>query len=392
MKIKKENSVKRAVARIIENVKKQGDRALEFYIRKFDGVRFKPSEFSVPKAEWKKSLHKISPQVRNALGLAKKRIELFHREELKRLAKNWSVNLGGIQAGQIANPISSVGLYVPGGRFTYPSTVLMTVIPAKIAGVKKVVMVTPPKHICNELLSAAWICGVDACFAVGGPHAIAALAFGTQTIPKVNKIVGPGNQYVNEAKRQLFGQAGIEALAGPSEVAVWADRYSDPQKVTLNLLAQAEHDDEAKAFLLTQNPSLVAEVRKRIPAKFTKQVKVIVRKKESEIISCINAIAPEHLLLAIKKPERALKKIQNAGAIFLGLNTPVALGDYVAGPSHVLPTGKSAVFSSGLSVKDFLKWSSVIENRTQGRDKNREAAKTLAETEGFYYHSLSLNP
>lgn len=384
------NTIAIKVAEIIETVRKNGDRALELFGKKFDKVTLRAREFSISQEKMKISFDRIPNQIRSALIIAQKRIERFHREELKRIKKSWSVNIDGIEVGQKLSPISSIGAYVPGGRFSYPSTVLMTCIPARVAGVKQIVIVTPPKGINDEILAAAYLSKVDQCFTVGGPAAISALAFGTETIPKVEKIVGPGNQYVTEAKRQLFGQVGIDGLAGPSEIVVWADSSAKLSKVLVNLMAQAEHDPESKSVLISKEIKVLNYIRKNIPQPFLKQTKFVLKKSERQIIDSINEIAPEHLYLAISNPQKVLPRIENAGAIFLGEDTPVPLGDYVAGPSHVLPTGRTAKFSSGLSVKDFLKSSSVIRNKSKNAYKIFDAAKQIAEIEGLRYHALSL--
>ena len=392
-----QNLVKKRVSRILDEVAKKGDRALELFLRKYDGVSISARKFEVPGKRLADAFKNLEPRVKKSLETAKKSIEFFHKQELRRINMDWRVDFKGLSVGQKAYPMASAGVYIPGGRFAYPSTVLMTVVPAKVAGVREIVMVTPPNNMIDEVLAAAYIAGVDRCFSVGGPAAIAALAYGTKTIPKVHIIVGPGNVYVTEAKRQVFGVAGIDGLAGPSEVVVWADAAADMNKVALNLLAQAEHDPRAVSFLLVAGKSIadgimgkVNECLKERPVGFKPCVKVEILKPERNIIGRINEIAPEHLYLAIKNPERVLPKITCAGAVFLGVNTPVPLGDYSAGPSHVLPTGASARFSSGLSVKDFLRWSSIIKNRTVKSSVLFDAAKTIAGVEGLHYHGKAL--
>lgn len=385
MKISEEISI------ILNKVQKDGDQALEFYTRKYDKIDLPARKFLVPKTELKEALKRISPNFLSALKVAKYRIEQFHKAELNGIKKKWTIRLDSTIVGQIANPIHKVGLYIPGGRTCYPSTVLMTAIPAKVAGVKEIIMVTPYKNLKDEILAAARLCGVDQIFSIGGPQAIAALAYGTKTIPKVDKIVGPGNCYVTEAKRQVFGTVGIDGLAGPSEIAVWADSDSDIFKVALNLLAQAEHDPLSRSFLITKDKTTLRKILKNIPKEFKNQIHAECFKTDQAVINKINEIAPEHLYLALKNPGQFFPFIKNAGAIFLGENSPVALGDYIAGPSHVLPTGKTARFNSGLSVKDFLKWSSTIENRSAHNKKLFQAAKILAELEKLRYHSLSLS-
>ena len=387
------NSVKNLeeqVRQILLQVQKKGDVALSFFIKKFDGLNLSSQQFEISQAEMRKAFYRISSETREALEYAAKRIQFFHQQEFKNIKKVWSADYEGISIGQRALPLESAGVYVPGGRYPYPSTVLMTTLPAKVAGVKNIVMVTPPKNLKDEILAAAYIAGVDRCFQVGGPSAIAALALGTRTIPKVNKIVGPGNQFVTEAKRQVFGRVGIDGLAGPSEVVVWADSSADENCILTNLLAQAEHDPQSTSVFFSQDKNLLQSVKKNTPPEFLLQMNFVYLKSEMEIVQQINEIAPEHLYLALKNYNSAFAKIKNAGAIFLGQNTPVPLGDYSAGPSHVLPTGKSAQFNSGLSVKDFLKWSSTIEVKTKNSVKAFHSAIQIAEVEGLKHHCSAL--
>ncbi len=380
----------KAVEKIIARVAKEGDAALAFYSEKFDKTPLKPSEFFLGKREIEAGFRRTSAEIRKALQTAKTRIEKFHKEEYKRLNLNWTVDLGGILAGQTARPIEKAALYVPGGRFCYPSTVLMTALPAKAAGVDEIILASPKKNLKDEVLAAAFVAGVDRILCLGGPWAIAALALGTKTVPKVDKIVGPGNQFVTEAKRQVYGLVGIDGLAGPSEIAVWADAKSDVSKVALNLLAQAEHDPDSQSFLLAREKITLANIRKAIPQEFLKQIAFIHLSSEESIAKKINEIAPEHLYLALSNPKRVLKLIRNAGAIFIGQDAPVPLGDYSAGPSHVLPTGSSARFGSGLSVKDFLKWSSTIERKPGKGNDAMQAAQVIADVEGLRFHAQAL--
>lgn len=384
--------IEKEIEAILQKVRKEGDRALEFYSRKFDGIKISAKDFFVPAGEIRRGFERVPAPLRDALGLAKKRIELFHKAELRRINQDWFIEEDGVRVGQVARPMESVGIYAPGGRFCYPSTVLMAAIPAKVAGVKDILLATPGKNLGDEILAAAWLAGVTKVLRVGGPWAIAAMAFGTKTVGRADKIVGPGNQYVTEAKRQIFGTAGIDGLAGPSEIAVWADSKADPEIVAQNLMAQAEHDPQAKNFLLTTRKKTSGEIEKRIAKEFLAQMDIHVMQNDKQVIDKINEIAPEHLFLAIRNPRKVLPGIRNAGAIFLGENTPVALGDYAAGPSHVLPTGKSARFASGLSVKDFLKWSSVTETLSSRSEKIFNAARTIAASEGLHHHATSLSP
>jgi histidinol dehydrogenase len=298
---------------------------------------------------------------------------------------------GSVRVGQLVRPVDSVGLYIPGGRFPYPSTVLMTVIPARIAGVKRIVMASPPKNLTPEVLTAASVAGCHVVYRMGGAGAIAALAYGTKTIEKVDFIAGPGNQYVTEAKRQVFGQVGIDSLAGPSEVVVIADRTTPAEYVELDLQAQAEHDPEARALLLSTDRRLIQRVGKNLSQDIKKRITLRYVSSLSKAIEEANLIAPEHLELLFRGAERYLSQIRHAGAIFLGPATPAALGDYVAGPSHVLPTNRAARFSSGLSVATFLKRSSVIGFQARAQEKARwEAALVMGQTEGMEYHADSL--
>ncbi len=378
------------VTRIIKAVEQDRDMALVRFTRKFDGVNLTPRQFTVTPDEMRKSYKRIPKELRSALLTAKERIERFHRAELSSMTESWSVETGGIRAGQKCSAILRAGIYVPGGRFCYPSTVLMACIPAKIAGVKEIIIATPPKNARDEILAAAHICGVTRLYRIGGPAAIAALAIGTRTVPKVDIIAGPGNAYVTEAKRQVFGKVGIDSLAGPSEVAIWADAKCNLSRVVANLCAQAEHGPDSRAYLLSSSERVIAEARRELPKQFKSQVTFLRFKSEREIPGKLNEIAPEHLLLAVKSARKRARKICNAGAIFIGDKTPVALGDYSAGPSHVLPTGGAARFASAVSVKTFMKWSSVIENVSKKAGPAFSSAKTLSRAEGLYRHALSL--
>lgn len=384
------NALAKSVGKIISRVIKEGDRALSAYSRRFDGAPLRPSDFFAGRPRMAEGYRRCPTDVLWALKTAMRRIEKFHKEESKRIVRDWSVTIDGVRVGQTARPVARAALYAPGGRTCYPSTVLMTAIPAKIAGVDEIILATPMKNLKDEVLAAAYLSGVNRILCLGGPWAIAAMAYGTKTVPKVDKIVGPGNEYVTEAKRQVYGAAGIEGLAGPSEIAVWADAKSDPEKAAMNLAAQAEHDPKSRGYLLTKNRRIGEEIRRMVPAQFLRQVEFIVLASDSAIARKINEIAPEHLYLALAKPARVLKFIRNAGAIFMGEASSVPLGDYSAGPSHVLPTGSSARFGSGLSVKDFLKWSSVIERtRAKGIHAVR-AAGILARAEGLSFHARAL--
>jgi histidinol dehydrogenase len=286
--------------------------------------------------------------------------------------------------------VDSAGLYVPGGRFAYPSTVLMTAIPAKVAGVRRIVIATPPRHLTDAVLAAASLAGVREIYQLGGVAAVGALAFGTRTVPRVDLIVGPGGAWVTEAKRQVFGEAGIDLLAGPSEIVLLADRSVPARYVASDMMAQAEHDPLARATLVSPDASVLRAVRGEVEPRFRAQCRFEKVRDWARAAARANALAPEHLSLMVRRPKALLPLIRNAGAIFAGAWSPVAAGDYWAGPSHVLPTGGSARFSSGLSVQTFLKRSSLIEvSRAAIRRKARSIA-ALAESEGLVRHAASL--
>ena len=361
------SSVSAAVSAIIENVKKRGDDALREYSLTFDKVALTALE--VTQEEIGEALALTDPDFIRILKLAADNIRHFHEKQLK---NSFIINdRPGVVMGQKVLPIENVGLYVPGGTAAYPSTVLMDSIPAKIAGCRQLVMVTPPQRdgkVNPAILSAASIAGVDRVFRIGGAQAIAALAFGTESVPRVDKIVGPGNAYVAEAKKQVFGRVAIDMIAGPSEVLVVSDAGSDPAHVAADMLAQAEHDPMATAVLVTDSRPFAKTVAERIEeqlntlerkdiarASIENNGKIIVAEDLWQAIDIANEIAPEHLELSVEHPFDYLDSIRHAGSIFLGRNTPEALGDYMAGPNHTLPTLGTARFYSPLSVDDFVK-------------------------------------
>lgn len=307
------------------------------------------------------------------------------------MSKSWTSTRGSVKIGQLMRPVDSVGLYIPGGRFPYPSTVLMTAIPARVAGVKRVVMASPAKNLTPEVLAAASLAGCDEIYRVGGPGVIAALAYGTSRIRKVDFIVGPGNQYVTEAKRQVFGDVGIDSLAGPSEVVILADKDTPVDYVLYDLQAQAEHDPEARSLLIATDQALIRSVKAKLSKELRARVECRYVPTLARALEVANDVAPEHLELLVKNAERCLPHIRHASAIFLGRATPAALGDYVAGPSHVLPTHRAARFSSGLSVATFIKRSSVIGYSAKtGERQDWEAALVMGQTEGMDNHANSL--
>jgi histidinol dehydrogenase len=388
---------------IIEDVRKRGDAALVDYTAKFDRLKLKPAGLAFSAEEFAAAEKAVKPEQRAALVLARDRIDAFHRRQLP--GDERYTDALGVELGARWTAIEAVGLYVPGGTAAYPSSVLMNAVPAKVAGVERVVMVVPtPDGVVNPLvLVAARLAGVDEVYRVGGAQAVAALAYGTDTIRPVAKIVGPGNAYVAAAKRLVFGTVGIDMIAGPSEVLVVADAENDPDWLAADLLAQAEHDPAAQAILLTDSTALAD----RVAAAVDRQLKTLPRGETAaaswrdhgailtvpslpDAFDIVNRIAPEHLELAVAEPEALLPKVRNAGAVFLGRYTPEVIGDYVGGPNHVLPTARSARFSSGLSVADFVKRTSILK---LGADQLRAlgpAAITLAEAEGLGAHARSV--
>ena len=382
-------SVEDVVADIIANVRKSGDKALYEYTARFD--RAELSSLQVTKEETEEALSLVEPRFMDILERAAANIRKFHEAQVRR---SFIINdTDGVVIGQKIIPVDRAGLYVPGGTAAYPSTVLMDAIPAKIAGVREVVMVTPPSSdgkVNPAILAAASAAGVDRIFKVGGAQAIAALAYGTESIPKVDKIVGPGNAFVAEAKKQVFGTVSIDMIAGPSEILVVADGKSDPRYVAADLLSQAEHDKNASAVLVTDSAELAEavsrELERQIPeldraeiarASIDNNGKIIVADNLNVVIDIANEIAPEHLELCVDNPFDWLDKIRHAGSIFMGRNCPEALGDYFAGPNHTLPTSGTARFSSPLSVDDFVK-------KTQYTYYTAEALKKVADDVAFF--------
>ena len=385
------NSVAAVVSGIIDQVRRNGDKALCGFAKKFDRVSMKPKDLLVSSRELTAARNKVSPAFLKAIQECGRRIERFAVAEKKRLGVSWLEKQDGIQVGQLIRPVDSVGLYIPGGRFPYPSTVLMTAIPARVAGVQRIVMASPPKNLTPEVLAAASYAGIETIYRIGGAGAIAALGLGTETVRKVDLIVGPGNQYVTEAKRQIYGRSGIDSLAGPSEVVIIADASTPVDFIQTDLLAQAEHDPGARAVLLFTDRKLLAAVSGKLDRRIASRVQLRYVSSIDKALEQANEIAPEHLELLIKNAKRYLPRIRHAGAIFLGPATPAALGDYVAGPSHVLPTSGAAKFSSGLSVATFMKRSSVIGFQARPSERPQwEAALTMAQTEGMEYHDRSL--
>ncbi|MBI4667544.1 MAG: histidinol dehydrogenase [Nitrospinae bacterium] len=387
------------VSAIIAEVRRRGDAALVAFSKRFDGSNVTPTSLRVLEKEMGNATRVANPAVVKALNAAAKRIKSFHQKQVE---KSWSVNEKGCVTGQVITPLESVGVYVPGGKACYPSSVLMNVIPARIAGVKRVVMVTPaPRGYLNpHVLVAAGIAGVDEVWKIGGAQAVAALAYGTKSIKPVDKIVGPGNAYVAEAKRQVFGKVDIDMIAGPSEILALADDTANPVLVAADLLSQAEHDENAYPILVTTSEKLAKTVdnelkkqaarldRSAIIAKcLASNCYAFVAKNLNEAFEISNRIAPEHFELLIKDAEKHAGKVKNAGAIFVGPWTPEALGDYMAGPNHVLPTGGAARFQSPLGVYDFVKRTSLLNFTRKGFEALARDVVALAEEEGLGAHA-----
>lgn len=395
------NNVLDIVSEILNNVKNNKDKAVCEYSEKFDGVLLK--DFKVSKEEIKESYNSLDDELLTALKNAASNIEKFHK---KQIPEEWNMEVTpGVVAGQIIRPINSVGCYIPGGRAAYPSSILMTVIPAKIAGVKKVVCVTPPQKdgsVLDAILVAADIAGADEIYKIGGAQAIAALAYGTESVPKVEKIVGPGNIFVTAAKKLVYGQVDIEFPAGPSEVLILADNTANPEFLATDILAQSEHDPNASCFLVTDSRDLavktdefvkklseVAPRREIINQSLSKSGKIIITDNFKQAIDVTNEYAPEHLIICTKDDDETLSHINNAGSIFLGAYSPVAAGDYGSGTNHVLPTGGGAKMYSGLSSEDFIKKPTVQRLTKQGLKELSKTSVPIAEYEGFYEHANS---
>lgn len=369
------------VRRIVQDVKEEGDKALIRYTRRFDGVKLTPKDLRVSAGEINAAYQNIDTDfiasLKNIIG----NMEKFHKRQLP---KQWKIrHEDGVELGEMFRPIESVGIYVPAGTAPLVSSVYMSVLPARIAGVKRIVLVTPPRRFGSvdpHILAVANLLKVDEVYKVGGAQAIAALAFGTETVPKVDKIAGPGNDYVTEAKRQVFGYSDIDMLAGPSEVVILANQFSDKDYVIQDLMAQAEHL-KGLAVLVTTSKKFAKAIKKDMDKGY-----IVLAKNLEKAAEAINRIAPEHLEILIKRPHRILKLINNAGAIFIGPYSPVCLGDYVAGPSHVLPTGGTARFFSGLGVRSFLKSTHIVSYSKKALEKEKTAIEKMTKIEGLTKH------
>jgi histidinol dehydrogenase len=394
-------AAEKPVRAILDAVERGGDKAVLRFTKRFDNVSLAPTQLKVSPEEIKESYYKIRKEEGDSLRFAAQRIMAFHERQR---TKTWMYQDGAATLGQVVTPLDAVGVYVPGGKAVYPSTVLMSAIPAKVAGVKRIVMCTPPQKggINPYLLVAADIAGVTEIYRVGGVQAIGALAFGTKTILKVDKIVGPGNIYVATAKRMLYGTVGIDMVAGPSELLIVADNDAKPTHVAADLLCEAEHDEEAQVWLVTTSASLAKETvslvekqlkglqREKIAAKSVRKYSVVfVVTTIDEAIDVANEIAAEHLTLSVDEPFDYLEKIRHAGALFLGRYTPPSVADYIAGPNHVLPTGATARFFSALSIHDYTKISNIVYYTKEELSKVKDHLIRLASIEGFDAHAKS---
>lgn len=392
----------RTVSEIVEEVRARGDAALLDYTARFDGVRLKASELRVTASALKESAARADVSLLEALRASISNIRAFHERE--RL-ESWEMDAGrGVRLGQRVTPVESAGLYVPGGTASYPSSVVMNVVPAQVAGVGRIVVVTPPRTLSETPAVAAALLelGVEEIYTVGGAQAVAALAFGTESVPRVDKITGPGNRYVAAAKKLVFGAVGIDSIAGPSEVVVLADETARADFVAADLLAQAEHGEDASAVLVTTSK----ELARRVSVEVERQARTLPRQKIvwrsladygalfvvediGEACAVVNELAPEHLEIIVRDEDEAAARVRHAGAIFFGPYTPEAVGDYFAGPNHVLPTGGAARFSSALGVNDFVRRTSIVRYTREELNRTAHSIATLARAEGLDAHARS---
>jgi histidinol dehydrogenase len=398
------SQISSSVDKIISDVKENGDSALLLYTEKFDNVHLATSELKVTEREISEAYKKLAKNQVTSLKKAANNIARFHKKQLKNA---WSMEMAkGVVAGQITRPFSSIGVYAPGGKASYPSSMLMCIVPAKVAGVKKIIVCSPPRENRNlnpALLVAADLAGATEIFKVGGAQAIAAMAYGTETLPKVDKIVGPGNIFVTATKLKISKDVAIDLPAGPSELLIIADETANPSFIASDLLAQAEHDPQTRTILLTTSKKLAQAVEKQIsgqmPSLSRKEIiessiqkggLIVIVKNMEEAVNFANLIAPEHLQIQTENPDKIFGKVQNAGAIFLGEYSPVAFGDYSSGLNHVLPTGGYAKFYSGLSTRDFVKTISFLKCNKQGYKSLKKITVELAKIEGFDAHAKSV--
>ena len=397
--------VNQAVAKILADVVKRGDAAVVDYTNQFDRQNLTVADLAISAAEVDAAVAQVAPDLLDALKLAAERIESFHERQLP--GRGGYVDDAGVRLGYRWTPVQAAGLYVPGGLAAYPSSVLMNAIPARVAGVERLVMVVPtPDGVLNPLvLAAAKVAGVTEIYRIGGAQAVGALAYGTASIKPVDKIVGPGNAYVAAAKRQVFGTVGIDMIAGPSEILVVADGENDPDWIAADLLSQAEHDANAQSILITDDAGFADRVEQAVEAQLKTLSREAIARPSwedfgviltvgnvmTDAVALVDRIAPEHLELAVADPDALGNEISNAGAIFLGRYTPEAIGDYVAGPNHVLPTSRTARFSSGLGVLDFMKRTTFIACDADSLGEIGPAAVKLADAEGLEAHGRSVS-
>ena len=388
---------------IRSDVISKGDKALSAYTEKFDKIKLRPEDFLIKEKEKAKAVNSLTKSERKSIENTIGRVYDYHS---KQKIQTWfSNNNDGLITGQLIAPLQKVGIYVPGGKASYPSSVIMNAVPASAAGVKDIIMVTPPGGELNDyVIAAAVLCGIDKIFKIGGPHAVFALAYGTETIPRVDKIAGPGNIYVATAKKMVYGDVDLDMIAGPSEIAIICDESADPELVSIDMMSQAEHDEMAISTVISNIPSIIENIAQILPKliKLEKRKNIIEKSINSnaslvltgsvkESIDIANELAPEHLELYVKDPFENLFLIKNAGAVFLGGNTPEALGDYVAGPSHVLPTGGTARFFSPLDTLSFLKRTSVISSNSYFLLESAGDVKFFSDIEGLGAHGKSVS-
>jgi histidinol dehydrogenase len=373
------------VAEIVEEVRARGDAALLDYTARFDGVRMRASDLRVDESALRESASRVDARVLEALRECIKNVRAFHEHER---AESWEIETArGVRLGQRVTPVEAAGLYVPGGTASYPSSVVMNVVPAQVAGVRRVAVVTPPRTLSETPVVAAALVelGVTEIYQVGGAQSVAALAYGTATIPRVDIITGPGNKFVAAAKKLVFGAVGIDSIAGPSEVVVLADETARADFVAADMLAQAEHGEDASAVLITTS----LELAKRVAEELARQAATLPRRTIEEACELVNELAPEHLEIITRDDTAAAARVRHAGAIFFGAHTPEAVGDYFAGPNHVLPTGGASRFSSALGVHDFLRRTSVIRYTREELQRTAPLIAALAEAEGLDAHARS---
>ncbi len=399
------SNIEKSVQEILASIRQKGDTALLGFTKKFDQATLNQDQLEVTQEELKEALEGASEELKAAIELAKKNVSQYYNQSKK---FSWEIDAGdGAKVGELWHPLKRVGVYIPSGTAPLISTILMTVVPAKVAGVEEVIALTPPNKdgdILPEMLAAFALTGVDRVFRAGGAQAIGALAYGTETIPRVDKIVGPGNQYVTAAKKIVFGDVGIDTLAGPSEVLIVADQTASAEFLASDLLSQLEHDIQSQAILVSPDADLLEETQKALK----KQMKSLDRQDQiqescangaifvkvstlTEAVEVANLYGPEHCEVAVEKPEEIYRQIQTAGALFIGNYSPVATGDFVAGPSHVLPTGGAGRFSAGLSLDDFMKRTSVIHYSQEALKKVRGVIQTFTQIEGLDAHQKSVD-